>query len=76
MASTVNDGLMMPEQVWDQRAPVGQPGIVAGKGTYSATPLLWSHAQFVRLALSIDAQRPVELPEIVACRYRTSACSQ
>jgi glucoamylase len=76
MANTVNDGLMMPEQVWDQRPPAGQPGVVAGKGTYSATPLLWSHAQFVRLALSIDAQRPVELPNIVACRYQTSACSE
>jgi glucoamylase len=39
------------------------------EGTLSATPLAWSHAQFVRLALSIDAGRPVEQPGIVARRY-------
>lgn len=69
MANTANDGLMMPEQVWDNQPPSGSPGFPAGKGTYSATPLLWSHAQFVRLAWSIDAGAPVELPSVVACRY-------
>jgi glucoamylase len=69
LANTVNDGLMMPEQVWDNQPPSGSPGFPAGKGTYSATPLLWTHAQFVRLAWSIDAGAPVELPSVVACRY-------
>ncbi len=69
LASTVNDGLMMPEQVWDNQPPSGDPGFPNGKGTYSATPLIWSHAQFVRLAWSIDAGVPVELPNVVACRY-------
>jgi glucoamylase len=41
----------------------------SGEGTLSATPLAWTHAQFVRLAWSIDAGRPVEQPSIVACRY-------
>jgi glucoamylase len=50
---------MMPEQVWED----------SGEGTLSATPLAWTHAQFVRLAWSIDAGRPVEQPSIVACRY-------
>jgi glucoamylase len=58
LAST-NEGFMMPEQVWAD----------SGKGTLSATPLAWTHAQFVRLAWSIDAGRPVEQPSIVACRY-------
>ena len=35
----------------------------------SATPLGWTHAQFVRLAWSIDAGRPVERPTLVSCRY-------
>ncbi|HZA51631.1 MAG TPA: glycoside hydrolase family 15 protein [Myxococcaceae bacterium] len=76
MANTANAGLMMPEQVWDNEPPSGKPGFVKGTGTYSATPLLWSHAQFVRLALSIDAGRPVEMLDVVACRYRTSACKR
>jgi glucoamylase len=38
-------------------------------GQVSAAPLAWSHAQFVRLAWSIDAGHPVEQPSVVACRY-------
>jgi glucoamylase len=48
---------------------------VPGEDTSSATPLAWSHAQFIRLARSIDAGRPVETPRIVACRYRTTLCT-
>ncbi|MEA2441635.1 MAG: glucoamylase [Thermoleophilaceae bacterium] len=69
MARSANRGLMMPEQVWDENPPSGQPGFRRGKGTFSATPLAWTHAQFVRLAWSIDAGRPVEQPRVVACRY-------
>ena len=57
---------MIPEQVWDGRPPTRFP---AGEGTFSATPLAWSHAQLVRLAWSIEAGAPVEQPSIVACRY-------
>jgi glucoamylase len=66
LAATAGEGLMMPEQVWDDQAP---PGATPGTGTLSATPLGWTHAQFVRLAWSIDAGRPVERPDVVACRY-------
>jgi glucoamylase len=65
MAATASEGYMFPEQVWDDRPPFGPPG----EGTLSSTPLAWTHAQFVRLAWSIDAGRPVERPSIVACRY-------
>jgi glucoamylase len=71
IANTANDGLMLPEQVWDDQPP---PGEVPGKGTRSATPLAWTHGQFVRLAWSIDAGRPVERPSIVACRYQKELC--
>jgi glucoamylase len=66
IADAGNDGGMIPEQVWDGRAPTSMP---AGEGTFSATPLAWSHAQLVRLAWSIEAGAPVEQPSIVACRY-------
>jgi glucoamylase len=69
MAGAANDGGMIPEQVWDNRPPTGDPGFESGEGTFSATPLAWSHAQFVRLAWSMQAGRPVEQPSIVACRY-------
>jgi glucoamylase len=70
MAAAANDGHMLPEQVWaPDFPPAGQPGFPLGEGTFSATPLAWSHAQYVRLAWSIQAGRPVEQPSIVAARY-------
>jgi glucoamylase len=71
IANTANDGMMLPEQVWDDQPP---PGEVSGRGTRSATPLAWTHGQFVRLAWSIDAGEPIERPSIVACRYTGTDC--
>jgi hypothetical protein len=42
--------------------PAGAPAFPLGEGTFSATPLAWSHAQYVRLAHSIDAGRVHRLP--------------
>jgi len=67
MGRAANDGYLIPEQCWDQPDAFG---FKFGKGTGSATPLAWSMAQFVRLALSIDAGHPVETPSVVANRYR------
>lgn len=70
MAATANQGLMLPEQVWDNRAPAGgADGPQPGTPTFSATPLSWTHGQYVRLAWSIDAGYPVERPSVVADRY-------
>jgi len=73
MAATGNDGYLLPEQVWDAFPPSGSDGFTPMTGTFSATPLAWSHAQFIRLAWSITAGAPVEQPSIVACRY-VKAC--
>jgi len=75
IARTGNDGYMLPEQVWDENLPSGQPGFPRGEGTFSATPLAWTHAQYVRLAWSIDKGEPVEQPSIVAERYAGTATS-
>jgi glucoamylase len=52
----------------------GNWGARAGEPTFSATPLAWTHAGFIRLARGIDAGRPVDTPNVVACRYATSLC--
>ncbi len=69
MAATSNGSGLMPEQVWDTRPPAGRAGYGPGTATFSATPLLWTHAQYVRLAWSIQAGHPVERPGVVARRY-------
>ena len=63
MAAAGNDGGMLPEQVWDGRAPTGKPGFPLGEGTFSATPLAWTHAQLVRLAWSAEAGHSGRAPE-------------
>jgi glucoamylase len=65
LAGFANDGLMIPEQVWDRDGT----GFRLGAGTGSATPLAWSMAQFIRLALSIERGRNVETPRVVWERY-------
>ncbi|GIM91050.1 glycoside hydrolase family 15 protein [Paractinoplanes toevensis] len=56
---------MLSEQVWDLYPPAFAPGTP----TFSATPLTWAHAQYVRLARNIQAGRVMEQPEVVAARY-------
>jgi glucoamylase len=68
MAGFANDGLMIPEQVWDRKESPA-PSLRFGAGTGSATPLAWSMAQFIRLAISIEKGRNVETPKVVWERY-------
>jgi glucoamylase len=56
---------MLPEQVWDQYPPA----IAPGTPTFSATPLAWTHAQYIRLAWNVQAGRVTEQPAAVAARY-------
>lgn len=65
MLRFANDGLMIPEQVWDKPNSV----FVFGEGAGSATPLAWSMAQFIRLAVNLKNGRNLDTPEIVARRY-------
>jgi glucoamylase len=57
---------ILPEQVWDGHAPSSRR---RGTPTTSAAPHAWTLAQFVRLAWSAEAGRPIERPKIVADRY-------
>jgi glucoamylase len=76
MARSADDASwLLPEQVWDHRPPAGSgPLFQPGEPTFSASPLAWTHAQFIRLAWSIDAGTPVETPQPVACRYSSPLC--
>jgi glucoamylase len=71
MARTANRGYLLPEQVWDNAAP-GGPKFAPGTPTLSATPLAWTHAQYIRLAQDVSAGSVVEQPRVVANRYATS----
>ena len=71
LAAFANGGLMIPEQVWDlKKTPHAK--FRFGAGTGSATPLAWSMAQFIRLALNIETGRNLETPQVVLDRYVNS----
>jgi glucoamylase len=70
MSHTDNSGYLLPEQVWDNQPPGGdQPGTTPGTPTLSATPLAWTHAQFIRLAQDVAAGAVLEQPAVVTARY-------
>ncbi len=75
MLNFANEGLMIPEQVWD-KADVPKnidkqfiPELKFGEGTGSATPLAWSMAQFIRLAVNLQEGRNIDTPAVVYNRF-------
>ncbi|MBN8907705.1 MAG: hypothetical protein J0H99_13975, partial [Rhodospirillales bacterium] len=59
---------LIPEQVWDGD-PLPRAGLAPGRPSGSAMPLVWAHAEFVKLAVSLRQGRPVDRPETVWLRY-------
>jgi len=61
-------GGMLPEQVWDEPDNV-DANMALGRPTGSAMPLMWAHAEYIKLLRSIANGRPFDLLDIVADRY-------
>ena len=62
-------GGLIPEQIWDTAALPAQhlfPGRPAG----SAMPLVWAHAEFIKLTKGLRLGHAVDRPEPVWLRYR------
>ena len=69
MAAMAGEGGMISEQVWDESA-IPEKRLYPGLPTGSAMPLAWAHAEFVKLAYSMQAGYPVDRPNAVWERYR------
>jgi glucoamylase len=52
-------GGLLPEQVWDAD-PIPAHELVPGRPSGSAMPLVWAHAEFLKLLLARERGRPVE----------------
>jgi len=61
-------GGLLPEQVWDAPA-IPERGLFPGRPSGSAMPLVWAHAEFLKLLIARRDGRPVELLESVRRRY-------
>ena len=66
METFANQGLMLPEQAWDG---VGNPtryNYKMGDGTNSATPLAWTHAEYVKLVRSMTDEQVWDFYPVVS----------
>lgn len=68
MEAMANDGLLLPEQVWDGVGATPH-GYALGEGTDSATPLAWTHAEYIKLLRSLADGQVWDRYEPVAERY-------
>jgi glucoamylase len=67
MGMSSHSGLI-PEQVWDAEA-VPANGLFPGRPSGSAMPLVWAHAEFMKLIVSLRLGRPFDRPEALWLRY-------
>lgn len=66
MMRCASAGGLLPEQVWDS---VPMNGLQPGRPTGGAMPLLWAHAEFLKLIVARQSGKPVELLKSVEERY-------
>jgi len=69
MTATTSPCGMMPEQVWDE-APIEWRRLLPGRPTGAAMPLVWAHAEFIKLLASRHLGRPFDRPRAVWQRYQ------
>jgi glucoamylase len=69
MAAMTGRGGLIPEQVWDAD-PIPERGLFPGAPSGSAMPLVWAHAEFIKLAMSRTLGFPCDRPKAVWERYQ------
>ncbi len=69
MTRMTSSGGMLPEQVWDA-APIAARGLSPGRPTGAAMPLVWAHAEYLKLVASRALGRAFDRPDSVWERYR------
>jgi glucoamylase len=68
MSRMTGPGGLIPEQIWDTD-PIPALGLYPGKPSGSAMPLVWAHAEFVKLLAAQANGRPAELFDAVESRW-------
>lgn len=63
-----SSGGLIPEQIWDDQ-DIPEKGLYNGKPSGSAMPLVWAHAEYIKLAASISSGKIFDMPEETYSRY-------
>ncbi|MGH8397003.1 MAG: glucan 1,4-alpha-glucosidase [Gammaproteobacteria bacterium] len=61
-------GGMLPEQIWDAK-DIPRKELYFGKPSGSAMPLVWAHAEYVKLLRSLREERVFDMPPQTVERY-------
>lgn len=68
MEGLAGDGGLLPEQVWD--APdIPDRELFFGRPSGSAMPLVWAHAEYLKLVRSLAEERVYDMPPQTVIRY-------
>ncbi len=68
MRAQASPGGFLPEQVWDA-ADLPERELQNGRPAGSAMPLVWAHAEYVKLVRSLHDRRVFDLPPQTVARY-------
>lgn len=69
MVAMSGAGGMLPEQVWDSD-PIPARRLYPGRPSGSAMPLVWAHAEYIKLLTSRQLGRPYDRPPATWQRYQ------
>lgn len=68
MERFANEGGMLPEQIWDTD-DIPERELYCGRPSGSAMPLVWAHAEYIKLLRSLREGRIFDMPPEAAQRY-------
>jgi glucoamylase len=68
LEQSAGDGGMLPEQVWDT-ADIPEKELWFGRASGSARPLVWAHAEYIKLVRSLRNGRVFDQPQATVERY-------
>ena len=68
MESFANEGGLLPEQIWDSN-DIPERELFRGRPSGSAMPLVWAHAEYLKLRRSLQDGRIFDLPAQTVQRY-------
>jgi len=74
MEAFANESGLLPEQIWDG-PDIPERELFLGRPSGSAMPLVWAHAEYIKLRRSLQDGRVFDAPPQPEARYRGRAAS-
>lgn len=68
MESFAGDGGLLPEQIWDS-PDIPEKELFFGRPSGSAMPLVWAHAEYIKLVRSLEEKKVFDTPPQTTARY-------